>query len=165
MARLLRRNKSACVRVLKFSCTYNNIQMDGIQMDNSPRIAGTEKITINLGFVDLGQIDLIVSDGFYSNRTDFVRTAIRNQLDKHADVLKQSIRRKRFDLGLHDYTVEYLEMLHKSGRTIDIRVIGLARISADVSADLARSTIASISVLGALQASVAVKSALADRVF
>jgi Arc/MetJ-type ribon-helix-helix transcriptional regulator len=123
----------------------------------------SEKITINLGFVDLGQIDLIVADGFYANRTDFIRTAIRNHLDKHKEALAKSRERKGFDLGLHDYSREFLEELERSQQTINIRVIGLVRIANDVSADLARSTIASIEVLGALQASVAVKAALADR--
>jgi len=128
------------------------------------RVAESEKITINLGFVDLGHIDLAVADGFYSNRTDFIRTAIRNQLEKHGEVLKQSIRRKNFDLGLHDYSREQLEAVRDAGDTVDIRVIGLARIAADVSPELARSTIASIAVLGALHASPAVKAALADRI-
>jgi Arc/MetJ-type ribon-helix-helix transcriptional regulator len=129
-----------------------------------PRTVDTEKITINLGFVDLGQIDLIVADGFYSNRTDFIRTAIRNQLATHGDVLKQSVSRNNFDLGLHDYSREYLVALRNSGRTVHIRVIGLVRIAADVSPDLARSTIASVAVLGGVQASPGVKAALADRI-
>lgn len=132
-------------------------------MDKTDRLS-TEKITINLGFVDLGQIDLSVADGFYSNRTDFIRTAIRNQLTQHSDVLKQSASRKNFDLGLHDYSKQDLEAMRESGRTLHIRVIGLARIAADVSPELARSTIASITVLGAIQASLAVKAALADRI-
>jgi Arc/MetJ-type ribon-helix-helix transcriptional regulator len=123
----------------------------------------SEKITINLGFVDLGQIDLIVSDGFYANRTDFIRTAIRNHLDKHREALAKSLERKNFDLGLHDYSREFLEDLKRSGQTINIRVIGLVRISNDVSAELARSTIASVAVLGAFQASPSVKGALSDR--
>ena len=127
------------------------------------RTADSEKITINVGFVDLGHIDLIVGDGFYSNRSDFIRTAIRNQLAAHGDVLKQSVSRNHFDLGLHDYSRDYLESLQQSGRTVHIRVLGLVRIAADVSADLARSTIASVTVLGAIQASSAVKAALADR--
>lgn len=127
-------------------------------------MADTEKITINLGFVDLGQIDLIVGESFYANRSDFIRTAIRNQLDRHGEVLKQSVRRKKFDLGLHDYDRGFLESLREAGRTVDIRVVGLARIAADVDADLARSTIASVAVLGALQASPAVKAALAGRI-
>ncbi len=130
-----------------------------------PRTADSEKITINLGFVDLGQVDLIVADGFYSNRTDFIRTAIRNQLDKHSDVLKDSLRRQNFDLGLHVYDRVYLEGLRETGRTVHIRVIGLARIAADVGPELACATVASISILGAFQASPAVKAALADRVF
>jgi Arc/MetJ-type ribon-helix-helix transcriptional regulator len=127
---------------------------------NRPHAADSEKITINLGFVDLGQIDLIVSDGFYSNRTDFIRSAIRSHLDKHRETLAKSLERKNFDLGLHDYSREFLEELKKSGKTVNIRVIGLARIADDVSAELARSTIASISVLGAFQASSSVKAAL-----
>lgn len=123
----------------------------------------SEKITVNLGFVDLGQIDLIVSDGFYANRTDFIRTAIRNHLDKHREALAKSVERKNFDLGLHDYSRDFLEDLKRSGQTINIRVIGLVRISNDVSAELARSTIASVAVLGAFQASPSVKAALSDR--
>ena len=123
----------------------------------------SEKITINLGFVDLGQIDLIVSDGFYANRTDFIRTAIRNHLDKHKETLAKSLERKNFDLGLHDYSREFLENLKRSRQTVNIRVIGLVRISSDVSAELARSTIASVAVLGAFQASPSVRAALSDR--
>ena len=123
----------------------------------------SEKITINLGFVNLGQIDLIVADGFYANRTDFIRTAIRNHLDKHREALAKSVERNNFDVGLHDYSREFLENLQRAGKTVNIRVIGLARIANDVSAELARSTIASVSVLGAIQASAAVKAALTDR--
>ncbi|MGA9272419.1 MAG: hypothetical protein WBV67_02940 [Candidatus Cybelea sp.] len=111
----------------------------------------------------MGQIDLIVSDGFYANRTDFIRTAIRNHLDKHSKELAKSLERKNLALGLHDYSREFLEGLKRSGKTVNIHVIGLARIADDVSADLARSTIASVSVLGAFQASAAVKAALSGR--
>lgn len=131
--------------------------------DRPVRAADSEKITINLGYVDLGNIDLLVSEGFYSNRTDLIRTAIRNQLERHADVLKRSTSRKRLDLGLQHYSREQLELVRAQGATIDIRVLGLARIAADVSPELARATIASVAVLGALQASTAVRAALADR--
>jgi Arc/MetJ-type ribon-helix-helix transcriptional regulator len=123
----------------------------------------TEKITINLGYVDLGHIDLLVQDGFYSNRTDFIRTAIRNQIERHAEASKQSVARKRLDLGLRHYSREDLEAVRDAGNMIDIKVLGLASIAADISPELARATIASISVLGALQSSAAVKAALADR--
>ncbi len=128
-----------------------------------PKTADSEKITINLGFVDLGQIDLMVAEGFYSNRTDFIRTAIRTQLDRHADVVKGSVARKSLDLGLRQYTRADLEAVEAAGEMLDIRVLGLASIAADVSPELARATIGSISVLGALHASAAVKAALADR--
>jgi Arc/MetJ-type ribon-helix-helix transcriptional regulator len=123
----------------------------------------TEKITINLGYVDLGHIDLLVQDGFYSNRTDFIRTAIRNQIERHADATKQSVARKSLDLGLRHFSREDLEAARAAGQRLDIRVLGLASIAADVTPELAQATIASISVLGALQASAAVKAALADR--
>jgi Arc/MetJ-type ribon-helix-helix transcriptional regulator len=127
------------------------------------RSADSEKITINLGFVDLGHVDLLVREGFYSNRTDFIRTAIRTQLDRHADAVKQSVARRQLDLGLRHYTRQELEALRAAGETLHVQVLGLAVIAADVSADLARATIASIQVLGALQASPAVKAALSDR--
>jgi Arc/MetJ-type ribon-helix-helix transcriptional regulator len=128
-----------------------------------PKLPETEKITINLGYVDLGHVDLMVQDGFYSNRTDFIRTAIRNQLERHADVVKQSTARKSLELGLRSYSREDLEAARRAGEMLHINVLGLASIALDVTADLARATIASVSVLGALHASPAVKAALADR--
>jgi Arc/MetJ-type ribon-helix-helix transcriptional regulator len=123
----------------------------------------TEKITINLGYVDLGHIDLLVQDGFYSNRTDFIRTAIRNQIERHADATKQSVARRSLDLGLRHFSRADLEAVLAAGQRLNIRVLGLASIAADVTPELAQATITSISVLGALQASAAVKAALADR--
>jgi Arc/MetJ-type ribon-helix-helix transcriptional regulator len=123
----------------------------------------TEKITMNLGFVDLGHIDLLVHDGFYSNRTDFIRTAIRNQLDRHSDVVKKSIGRQSLELGLRRYTRAELEAARDAGTMLDINVLGLVTIAADVTAALARETIASVSVLGAFHASPEIKHALADR--
>ena len=124
----------------------------------------SEKITINLGFVDLGQIDLMVAEGFYANRTDLIRTAIRNQLDRHADVVKASVARKSLDLGLRHYGRADLEAVQAEGGTLHINVLGLASIAPDVTPELARATIASIAVLGALHATQAVKAALADRI-
>ena len=129
-----------------------------------PKTTDTEKITINLGYVDLGHIDLLVQEGFYSNRTDFIRTAIRNQLDRQNDVVKQSVARHRLDLGLRHYTRQDLEAVQAAGETLHIQVLGLAVIAPDVSPELARNTIASIHVLGALHASPAVKAALGDRI-
>jgi|SRR5690242_11166750 len=123
----------------------------------------TEKITINLGYVDLGHVDLMVREGFYSNRTDFIRTAIRNQLERHADVVKQSAARNALDLGLRNFSRVDLEAARRAGEMLHINVLGLATIAQDVTPELARATIASVSVLGALHASPAVKAALADR--
>ncbi len=124
----------------------------------------TEKITINLGVVDLGQIDLLVQEGFYSNRTDLIRTAIRNQLATHAEVVRDTVARKTFVLGLQHYTRRDLEAAQTAGQKLQIQVLGLASIAEDVSPKLARATIDSIVVLGALHASPAVKAALADRI-
>ena len=124
----------------------------------------TEKITINLGLVDLGQIDLLVQEGFYTNRTDFVRTAIRNQLATHADVLKRMVARKTLVLGMQHYTRYDLEAVRTAGEKLQISVLGLVSIAEDVSPELALATIDSIEVLGALRASAAVKAVLAGRV-
>jgi Arc/MetJ-type ribon-helix-helix transcriptional regulator len=124
----------------------------------------SEKITINLGYVDLGHIDLLVQEGFYSNRTDFIRTAIRNQLDRQTDAVKQSVARHQLDLGLRQYSRQDLEAVQAAGETLHIQLLGLAVIAPDVSPELARETIASIHVLGALQATPAVKAALRDRI-
>ena len=128
------------------------------------RLGETEKITINVGFVDLGHIDLLVHEGFYSNRSDFIRTAIRNQLATHADAVKQSIVRHTLELGLRRYSREDLEAVKEAGGKLCIQVIGLAIIAEDVTPELALATIGSITVLGALQASKAVKAALSDRI-
>ena len=129
-----------------------------------PRAGDTEKITINLGYIDLGHIDLLVQEGFYSNRTDFIRTAIRNQIERHADTTKQTVARKSVELGLRHYSRDDLEAAQAAGQTLDIRVLGLASIADDVTPELARATIASVEVLGALHASPAVKAALRDRI-
>jgi Arc/MetJ-type ribon-helix-helix transcriptional regulator len=126
--------------------------------------ADTEKITVNLGYVDLGHVDLMVQEGFYSNRTDFIRTAIRNQLDRHNDVVKKSVVRQQLDIGLHRYSREDLEAVRAANETLHIQVLGLAIIAGDVSPELARDTIASVHVLGALHASAEVKAALKDRI-
>jgi Arc/MetJ-type ribon-helix-helix transcriptional regulator len=124
----------------------------------------SEKITINLGFVDLGHIDLMVEDGFYANRTDFIRTAIRNQLDRQADAVRQSVTRKTLDLGLRHYSRMDLEAVRDRGESLHINVLGLVTLAPDVTPELARATIASVRVLGALHASPAVRAALADRI-
>ncbi len=124
----------------------------------------SEKITINVGYVDLGRIDLLVKDGFYSNRSDLIRTAIRNQLERHSDTVKQSVSRKKLDLGLSHYTRQDLEAVKKAGEALHIHVLGLVSIAHDVTPELARETIQSIHVLGAFQASPAVKTALRDRI-
>jgi Arc/MetJ-type ribon-helix-helix transcriptional regulator len=136
----------------------NNVQ------ELRPRGSDSEKITINLGYVDLGQIDLMVNEGFYSNRTDFIRTAIRNQLERHADVVKKSVTRNTLDLGLRHFTREQLEAVRAAGEQLHVRVLGLLTIAPDVSPKLARATISSLTVLGALHASAEVKAALADRI-
>jgi Arc/MetJ-type ribon-helix-helix transcriptional regulator len=123
-----------------------------------------EKITINMAPVDLGQIDLLVREGFYQNRTDFIRTAIRNQLATHAEALRETVARKTLVLGLQHYTRGDLEAVRAAGEKLQIRVLGLASIADDVSPELALATIDSLEVLGAFRASPAVKSALAERI-
>ena len=132
--------------------------------DKAGRRGDSEKVTINLGYVDLGHVDLLVREGFYSNRSDFIRTAIRTQLDRHSDAVKQSVARRHLELGLRHFTRADLERVRAAGETLHIQVLGLAVIASDVSAELARAAIASIHVLGALQASPDVKAALSDRI-
>lgn len=132
--------------------------------ENRIKTGDTEKITINLGPVDLGQIDLLVQEGFYSTRTDLIRTAIRNQLAAHADVVRQAVTRKSLVLGLQHFSRQDLEAARQTGQKLRIRVLGLASIAADVTPELALATIDSIAVLGTLQASPAVKAALAGKI-
>ncbi|KFX61670.1 CopG family transcriptional regulator [Paraburkholderia fungorum] len=129
-----------------------------------PKGGETEKITINLGPVDLGQIDLLVEEGFYSNRTDLIRTAIRNQLAVHAQVVTETVTRRALVLGLQHFSKQDLETAQAANERLDIQVLGLASIAADVSPELAAATIASVTVLGAFHASPAVKAVLAGRI-
>ena len=133
-------------------------------LEVGPRTGETEKLTINLGVVDLGQVDLLVQEGFYSNRTDLIRTAIRNQLSVHADAVKRTVARRTLFLGLQHLSRADLERAAAAGEMLQIQVVGLARIADDVPAELARATIQSIVVLGAFHASAAVRNALADRI-
>lgn len=133
-------------------------------LETRPRSVETEKLTINLGVVDLGQIDLLVQEGFYSNRTDLIRTAVRNQLAVHADTIQRTVARRTLLLGLQHLSRADLEQVQAAGQMLQIQVLGLARIAADVSPELARATIQSVVVLGAFHASAAVRSALADRI-
>ncbi len=129
-----------------------------------PRVGDSEKMTINLGVVDLGQVDLLVQEGFYSNRTDMIRTAIRNQLAVHAEDLKRTVARRTLVLGLQHFSRADLEAVRAARQMLQIQVVGLARIAPDVSPELARATIKSVVVLGAFHASPAVRKALADRI-
>lgn len=132
-------------------------------VQNQVRPTESEKITINLTPVDLGQIDLLVQEGFYANRSDLIRTAIRNQLQMHGDALRQTVARKSLMLGIHAFCRAELEAVSASGQPLHIQVLGLVRIEPDVTPELACAAIASLRVLGALQASPAVKAALASR--
>lgn len=133
-------------------------------VETKDRLPDTEKVTVNVGLVDLAQLDLLVEEGFYTNRTDFVRTAVRNQLQQHAEVIRQTVVRKRFVMGLQRYSRAELERVVAAGEQLEIKVLGLATVEADVSAELARAAIASLRVLGAFVASADVRAALADRV-
>jgi Arc/MetJ-type ribon-helix-helix transcriptional regulator len=138
--------------------------MTGKSISRSDRsMPEAEKITINLGFVDLGQIDLLVKEGFYSNRTDFIRNAIRQQIAQHGDAVRQVVARKTLALGMQHFTRSELEAVQAAGEKLQVRVLGMASIALDVPVDLARATIDSMVVLGALYASPEVKAALADR--
>jgi Arc/MetJ-type ribon-helix-helix transcriptional regulator len=128
------------------------------------RTGETEKMTVNVGVVDLGQVDLLVQEGFYSNRSDLMRTALRNQLALHADVVKQTVARRTLAVGLQHYSRADLEKVIAAGQRLQVQVVGLARIADDVTPELARAAIESVTVLGAFQASPAVRRALADRI-
>lgn len=134
-------------------------------LDLRQRTGETEKMTVNVGVVDLGHVDLLVQEGFYSNRSDLIRTALRNQLALHADTVKQTVARRTLTVGLQQFGRADLERVAASGQRLQIQVVGLARIADDVSPELARAAIDSVTVLGAFQAPAAVRRALADRIY
>ena len=133
-------------------------------VDLRPKAGETEKMTINVGVVDLGQVDLLVQEGFYSNPSDLIRTALRNQLALHADAVKQAVARRTLVVGLQQFNRRDLERVVAAGERLQIQVVGLARIADDVSPALARTAIESVTVLGAFQASASVRKALSDRI-
>jgi len=137
---------------------------DNTAIEARPRAGETEKMTINVGVVDLGQVDLLVQEGFYSNRSDLVRTALRNQLALHADMVRQTLTRRSLTVGLQHYGRADLEAAVAAGQRLQVQVVGLARIADDVPPELARAAIESVTVLGAFQASPAVRRALSDRI-
>jgi Arc/MetJ-type ribon-helix-helix transcriptional regulator len=142
--------------------------MDDMKSSNTTvelrqRTGETEKMTVNVGVVDLGHVDLLVQEGFYSNRSDLIRTALRNQLALHADTVKQTVARRTLTVGLQHYSRADLEAVVAAGQRIQLQVVGLARIANDVTPELARAAIESVTVLGAFQASPAVRQALSDR--
>jgi len=129
-----------------------------------PRAGETEKMTVNVGVVDLGHVDLLVQEGFYSNRSDLVRTAVRNQLALHAETVRQTVARRTLTVGLEHYSRADLERAVAAGQRLRVQVVGLARIADDVTPELARAAIESVTVLGAFQASAPVRRALSDRI-
>jgi len=133
-------------------------------LEPRPRAGETEKMTVNVGVVDLGHVDLLVQEGFYSNRSDLIRTALRNQLALHADTVKQTVARRTLTVGLQHFSRTDLERALAAGERLHIQVVGLARIADDVTPDLALRAIESVTVLGAFQASPAVRLALSDRI-
>lgn len=141
-----------------------DMKHSGTAVEYRQRTGETEKMTVNVGVVDLGHVDLLVQEGFYSNRSDLVRTALRNQLALHADTVRQTVARRTLTVGLQHYTRADLETVVAAGQRLQVQVVGLARIADDVTPDLARAAIESVTVLGAFQASPAVRRALSDRI-
>ncbi|MCB8745491.1 CopG family transcriptional regulator [Rhodoferax sp. U2-2l] len=133
-------------------------------IEHRQRTGETEKMTVNVGVVDLGHVDLLVQEGFYSNRSDLIRTALRNQLALHADTVKQTVARRTLTVGLQHYSRADLETVVAAGQRLQLQVVGLARIANDVPPELALAAIESVTVLGAFQASPAVRQALAGRI-
>lgn len=149
---------------------FLTIHLDGetlLPMPTPPRTSTArpvdEKLTINLGVVDLGQIDLLVREGFYSNRSDLIRTAIRRELERHADAVRQAAERRTLVLGIREFSARDLMAARDAGEKLVIRVLGLASFADDVTPALALETIESITVLGVLHASPALRKALAER--
>lgn len=124
----------------------------------------TEKITINLGPVDLGRIDVLVEQGLYSNRTDLIRTAIRNQLDRHEPVIQAHAVKWSFVLGVESVTRSTLEEFRRQGKMISLRVIGMLKLADDIDPELALETIEAIRIRGSFQATPVLREALADRI-
>lgn len=133
-------------------------------VDIKAKLPDTEKVTVNIGLVDLAQMDLLVGQGFYTNRTDFVRTAVRNLLREQVASINQTASRERFVMGLQRYSRSDLERAVAAGTPLEIHVLGLASVDDDVTPELASAAIASVRVLGAFIAPQAVKLALADRI-
>jgi len=120
----------------------------------------SEKLTVNVSAVDLGKMDLLVQEGVYSNRAEFLRAAIRSQLGLHRLELEQSVQRNSFAIGIVGYGRHELEACRAKGERLAISVVGMLILKDDVSPELALETIASVKVRGVFNAATAVKESL-----
>lgn len=127
-------------------------------------MSDSEKITVNVGSVDLGRMDLLVQEGFYSNRADFIRTAIRNQLERQSTAVDSITNRKSMVIGTQVYTRKELEEKRENNELVNVKVIGMLILTDDITTALALETIQSVTVRGVFKASEDVKTALKDRI-
>ena len=121
-------------------------------------MAETEKITINIDVVDLGKIDLLVEQGFYSNRTDLIKSSIRNEVNKHEEVVSKIVVSKSYNVGVTKFSKEELEEVARSNKILDVKVLGLLIIADDVPVDLAKKTIKYLNVFGVFKAPAEIKA-------
>lgn len=123
-------------------------------------INSTEKITINVNTSDLGKIDLLIHEGYYSNRTDFIKSAIKSQVNKHDDeinMILSSKKKKDWFVGVYVLTEDELQALKRYGRKKAIRGMGLLIVDKDVSLDLMKTSISAIETYGVCRCSSEIK--------
>jgi len=130
-----------------------------VYMDNNR----TEKATINIGIMELAQIDLLVENMIYTNRSDFIRTAIRNQLEMHkSDIERLYLQTKansfepesqvQGGIGIYRLRKAALSDAMKSNKKLHIMVMGILLIDKDISPELFEATVESIKIYGKIQA-------------
>jgi len=126
-------------------------------------MADTDKVSFNISVVDLGKIDLLVEQGHYASRTDFLVAAVRTQLLTHVDTVQELFVRQSPLVGASIYSRKTLEKLTAKGKQLDINVVGLCMFAKDVTPELALATVHSLKVRGTFRASPEVKEALRER--
>jgi Arc/MetJ-type ribon-helix-helix transcriptional regulator len=128
------------------------------------RIETTEKITININTIDLGHIDLLVNEGYYATRTEFIKTAVKKQLDRHEEDTKKLIEQKakhgdyELSIGVGGFTKSELErIIQKKEAKIKMIFIGLFITPKDVTLELLEQAVESIKVYGVCRCSQEIK--------
>lgn len=113
----------------------------------------SEKVSVNINEEALSKIDLLVEDGFYSNRSDFINRAVDTLLDREnrtVDKLleihsKEKINSRQWFVGVQTMGSQYLEKVKEQGVRLRIKGCGVLYFEKDAAQELVFETVEYIS--------------------